>query len=53
MFVIIVVATLTFSALVILLGSSNGESKDENHVNPTAPTPTVSPEPKKVIVTFT
>ena len=47
MFVIIVFATLTFSALVVLLGSSNYESKDENLINTISPTPTASPEPKK------
>ena len=49
MFVIIVFASLIFSALVVLFGSSNFESKDENHINNISPTPTVSPEPKKVI----
>jgi hypothetical protein len=47
MFVIIVFASLIFSASVVLFGSSNFERKDENHINNTSPTPTVSPEHKK------
>jgi len=49
MFLIIVFASLIFSALVVLFGSSNFESKDENHINTISPTPAVSAEPKKVI----
>jgi len=49
MFVIIVFASLVFSALVVLFGSSNFERKDENHINNISPAPTVSPEPKKAI----
>lgn len=47
MFVIIVFASLTFSALVVLFGSSNFKGEDENHINNISPTPTLSPEPKK------
>ena len=47
MFVIIVVVALTFSALVLLFGSSNFKREDENHINNISPTPTMSPEPKK------
>ena len=48
MFVIIVFASLIFSALVALFGSYNFKREDENHINTVSPTPTVSPEPKKV-----
>jgi len=50
MFVIIVFASLAFSALVVLFYSFNTEGEDENHINNISPTPTVSPEPKKAIV---
>jgi hypothetical protein len=48
MFVIIVFASLIFSALLVLFGSFNFESDDENHIINIFPTPAVSPEPKKV-----
>ncbi len=49
MFVIIVVASLTFSTFFALFGSSSYDSEDENRINIISSTPTVSPEPKKVI----
>jgi hypothetical protein len=49
MFVIIVLASLAFSALVVLFYSFNTEGEDEKHINNISPTPTVSPEPKKAI----
>jgi hypothetical protein len=49
MFIIIVFASLTFSASVVLFGSLNFESEDQNHINNISRTPTVSPEPKKAI----
>lgn len=49
MFVIIVFVSLIFSALIVLFGLSNFKREDEKRINIISPTPTMSPEPKKVI----
>jgi len=50
MFALIVFASLIFSVFVVLFGSFNYDSAEESHINTVSPTPTISPEPKKVIV---
>jgi hypothetical protein len=49
-FAIIVFASLIFSVLVVLFGSSNYHSTEENQINTVSPKSTVSPEPKKAKV---
>jgi hypothetical protein len=53
LFVIIIVVAMIFSALVVLFGSSDYQSKDENTPAQTTPTPTPEPKPLEIEVKVT